>query len=103
MPMILRTFAAVLLLSFVACSQLTHSTKEPTDKGYRQQLSIGYSQLYQEAAGIPKLKWLIRFKEKPQEMSEVTSGLVSYYQKLAAAMEKLSKQYPAMRIDVKPM
>jgi hypothetical protein len=99
----LHALAAVLLLTQAACSHFTHSAKPTADKGPRQQLAIGYSQLYQEAAGIPKLKWLIRFKEKPQEMSEVSAGLVSYYQQLAATMEKLSKQYPAMRIDVQPM
>jgi hypothetical protein len=43
------------------------------------------------------------FKEKPEEMARVTNDLVSYYQQLADTMQKLSKQYPAMRIDVAPM
>ena len=95
---------SVLLLSLAACSQLTHSGKPtPPDKGPRAQLSIGYSLLYQEADGIPKLKWLIRFKDKPEEMSKVTDELVSYYQQLADKMEQLSKQFPAMRIHVQPM
>ena len=40
------------------------------------------------------------FKDKPEEMARITSDLVSYYQQLAEAMQKLSKQFPAMRIDV---
>jgi hypothetical protein len=94
----------VLCLSLAACSELTHSTKpNPPTKGPREQLSIGYSLLYQEADGIPKLKWLIRFKDKPEEMSKVTDELVSYYQQLADRMEKLARQYPAMQIHVQPM
>jgi len=69
----------------------------------RAQLSIGYSLLYQEADGIPKLKWLLMFKDKPEEMSRLTDDLVSYYQHLAETMRRLSKEFPAMRIDVTPM
>jgi hypothetical protein len=43
------------------------------------------------------------FKEKPEEMGRVTSDLTAYYQQLADSMRKLSEQYPAMRIDAKPM
>jgi hypothetical protein len=99
-----RFLATALLLTLAACSQL-HDTKKPTpDKNApRAQLSIGYSMLYQEADGIPKLKWLLVFKDKPEEMGQMTKGLLSYYQQLADTMQKLSKQYPAMRIDVAPM
>ena len=69
----------------------------------RAQLSIGYSLLYQEADGIPKLKWILMFKGKTAEMGQLTDDLVTYYQQLADSMQKLSKQFPAMRIDVVPM
>jgi hypothetical protein len=49
------------------------------------------------------LKWILMFKDKPEEMGRLTNDLVSYYQQLAGTMKKLSKQYPAMRIDVAPM
>jgi hypothetical protein len=63
------------------------ATGVPNEKGTRGQLSIGYSLLYQEADGIPKLKWI----------------LVDYYQNLASTMRSLSRQYPAMHIDVAAM
>jgi hypothetical protein len=43
------------------------------------------------------------FKDKPEEMGRLTNDLVGYYQQLAEAMQKLSKQFPGMRIDVDPM
>jgi hypothetical protein len=92
------------LLAVAACSQLSDATKPPPDKNApRAQLSIGYSLLYQEADGIPKLKWILMFKDKPEEMGRVTNDLVSYYQQLAETMRRLSKQYPGMRIDVAAM
>ena len=96
--------ATALLLTLAACSHLSDTRKPPADKhATRAQLSIGYSLLYQEADGIPKLKWLFMFKDKPEEMGRVTNDLVSYYQELAETMQRLSKQYPAMRIDATAM
>jgi len=96
--------ATALLLTLAACSHLSDTRKPPPDKNEpRAQLSIGYSLLYQEAEGIPKLKWILMFKDKPEEMARVTNDQISYYQQLADTMQKLSKQYPAMRIDVVPM
>lgn len=96
--------AAALLLALAACSQLSDTRKPMPDKNTpRAQLSIGYSLLYQEANGIPKLKWLFMFKDKPEEMGRLIGELVSYYQQLADTIQRLSKQYPAMRIDVAAM
>jgi hypothetical protein len=99
-----RFVATALLLTLAACSQLSDTRKPPPDNNApRAQLSIGYSLLYQEADGIPKLKWIFMFKDKPEEMGQLTNDLVSYYQQLADTMQRLSKQYPAMRIDVAAM
>ena len=101
---LIRLVATALLLTLAACSQLSDTRKPAPDKNApRAQLSISYSLLYQEADGIPKLKWIFMFKDKPEEMGRVTNDLVSYYQQLADTMQKLSKQYPAMRIDVTAM
>jgi hypothetical protein len=102
--MLNRLATVAVLLTIVACSQM-RDTKAPIPKSDapRAQLNIGYSLLYQEADGIPKLKWLLMFKDKSEEMGRVTNELVSYYQHLAETMQRLSKEYPAMRIDVDPM
>jgi len=101
---VIRLIAATLLLALAACSEFSHARKPGGDKNSsRAQLSIGYSLLYQEADGIPKLKWILMFKDKPEEMGRVTHDLVTYYEQLADTLQGLSKQYPAMRIDVAPM
>jgi len=101
---LIRFVASALLLNLAACSHFCDTRKPTPDKNApRAQLSIGYSLLYQEADGIPKLKWLLMFKDKPEEMGRLTNDLVGYYQQLAEAMQKLSKQFPGMRIDVDPM
>jgi hypothetical protein len=100
----IRLVVAVLLLGLAACSHFSDTRKPPPDKNApRAQLSIGYSLLYSEAEGIPKLKWILMFKDKPEDMGRLVNELASYYQQLADTMKKLSMQYPAMRIDVTPM
>ncbi len=99
-----RSVATALLLTLAACSHSGDVKKPgPEAKGTRAQLSIGYTLLFQEADGIPKLKWILMFKDKPEEMGRVTSDLFSYYRQLAETLQSLSKQYPAMRIDVTAM
>src|SRR5580692_9075696 len=101
---LIRWVATALVFTLAACSQLSDTRKPAPDKNApRAQLSIGYSLLYQEADGIPKLKWILLFKDKPEEMGRVTHDLISYYQQLADTMQKLSKQFPGMRIDVTAM
>jgi hypothetical protein len=99
----LRFFAPALLLTLAACHLSDTQKPVPDQNSTRAQLSIGYSLLYQEADGIPKLKWILMFKGKPEEMGHLTNDLVGYYKELAGTMQKLSKQIPAMRIDVAPM
>jgi hypothetical protein len=101
---LIRFVATTLLLTLAACSHVSDVSKPTPEKSApRAQLSIGYSLLYQEADGIPKLKWIFMFKDKAEEIGRVTNDLVSYYQQLADTMQRLSKQYPGMRIDVAAM
>jgi hypothetical protein len=101
---LIRFVASALLLTFAACTHLSNpENSAPSKSTPRAQLSIGYSLLYQEADGIPKLKWIFMFKDEPEEMGRVTHDLVGYYQQLADTLQRLSKQYPAMRIDVPAM
>jgi hypothetical protein len=99
-----RAFLTACLLGLAVCSYAGDAAKSaPHSNTTRAQLSIGYSLLYQEANGIPKLQWIMMFKDKPEEMGQAVKELMDYYRELADTMQRLSKQYPAMRIDVAPM
>jgi hypothetical protein len=101
---LVRFLGAAPLLALAACSQLSpHKATAPDKNAARAQLSIGYSLLYQEADGIPKLNWILMFKDKPEEMGRVTQDLVTYYKQLADTLRRLSQQFPAMKIDVPAM
>jgi len=100
----IRRAATAFLLALIAGVPLSATAQSaPQKTAVRAQLSIGYTLLYQEAEGIPKLKWLLDFKDKTSEMGQLTHDLLGYYQQLADNMQRLSKQYPAMRIDAEAM
>jgi hypothetical protein len=101
-PMI-RLVTCALLLMLAGCSHFGHSDELIPGPGARGQLSVGYSLLYQEADGIPKLKWLIGFKDKSDAMAQITHDLMTYYQQLADTLQRLSKQFPAVRLNVRTM
>ena len=91
-------------LTLAACSHVAgRGSAVPAGDTARAQLSIGYSTLYAEADGIPKLRWLLMFKDKSEEMAKLTHDLVGYYEQLADRLRDLSKRFPAVRIDVPPM
>jgi hypothetical protein len=91
-------------LTLAACSHVAgRGSAVPAGDNARAQLSIGYSTLYAEADGIPKLRWLLMFKDKSEEMAKLTHDLVGYYEQLADRLRDLSKRFPAVRIDVPPM
>jgi hypothetical protein len=103
-PKILRIGLGIVLL-LLAFAGSANDTKGPqlTDTSSRTQLDVGYSLLYQEAEGIPKIDWLVKFKNKPKEVGSLVDELVNFYQQLTQSMERLSNQCPAVRLDLKPM
>jgi len=100
---LLRLAVMTLFLAFVGVSWGQASKRPVSSEPQRKQLAMGYTLLYQEADGIPKLKWILTFRKKSDEMARVTDDLATFYQELAHRLEQLSKKYPAVRIDAEPM
>lgn len=102
----LRRLGIVSLMLVLAGAPTIAGTKDqiiPASATARQQLSIGYSLLYAEATGIPKLDWLLKLKSKSADMTQATGVLMQYYKGLSERMENLANQYPAVHLDAKTM
>lgn len=93
--------AAMVLLP--GCSKPAEPQPAATVGKLRTDLNVGYSLLYQQADGIPKMKWILMFKRKGDELDQTTTGLMDYYQQLAQSMEKVAAQNPALRLDAVTM
>lgn len=69
----------------------------------RAELNVGYSLLYQQADGIPKMKWILMFKDKGKELDQTATGMMEYYKQLAQSMEQVAAKNPALRLDAVTM
>ncbi|WP_428380717.1 hypothetical protein [Nevskia ramosa] len=69
----------------------------------RAELNVGYSLLYQQADGIPKMKWILMFKDKGNELDQTATGMMEYYKQLAQSMEQVAAKNPALRLDAVTM
>jgi len=69
---LLRLAVMTLFLAFVGVSWGQASKRPVSSEPQRKQLAMGYTLLYQEADGIPKLKWILTFRKKSDEMARVT-------------------------------
>lgn len=69
----------------------------------RAELNVGYSLLYQQADGIPKMKWILMFKDKGNELDQTATGMMDYYKQLAQSMEQVAAKNPALRLDAVTM
>ena len=93
-----------MLVLLPACSKNSETKPATADPGkVRAELNVGYSLLYQQADGIPKMKWILMFKDKGNELDQTTTGMMDYYKQLAASMEQLAAKNPALRLDAVTM
>jgi hypothetical protein len=101
----LALFAVTMLL--MACVHQRNSANKPSAAvsltTARGQLDIGYSLLYQEANGTPKMNLVLLFKEKSAEANKMVDNTMTFYRNLAVSLEHLVEQYPGVRIDLAPM
>lgn len=69
----------------------------------RKTLNQGYSLLYEQARGLARLQWLIRFKQQSTATRETVTAATAYYRELADDLERMAADYPALQIDVRTM
>ena len=103
----IHAIALSLLLMAVPACKPTADAEAPvhaaaTDDA-RRALNVGYSLLYQQAIGIPKLRWLLMFKDTSRNLDTLTTALLDDYRQLAATLDDLAGKYPALRLDAETM
>lgn len=95
--------AALVLLPSGCGSPVAAKPAPVTSDALRAELNVGYSLLYQQADGIPKMKWILMFKRKPDDLDATTDEMLAYYQQLADTLEAVAARNPALRLDAKTM
>jgi hypothetical protein len=62
-------------------------------------LSYGYGQLYKTASGLKHVKTALHAKVESHTINALVEDISSYAQHLTGQLEKLDRDYPALRID----
>jgi hypothetical protein len=77
------------------------STKSPSDSEdiKNQELSYGYGQLYKTVSGLKHLKTMLKVKVESGKINTLIEDISGHADKLAGQLEKLNREYPALRID----
>ncbi len=99
------TIAALVVAALLSgCGKASETRPAAAELGkVRAELNVGYSLLYQQADGIPKMKWILMFKDKGKDLDQTATGMMAYYQQLAQSMEQLAAKNPALRLDAVTM
>lgn len=69
----------------------------------RQMLSEGYSLLYADAGKIDLIEWVLYVKIESDEFDQVITRISDYGNELKQNLERIARDYPGVRIELKPL
>jgi hypothetical protein len=122
-----NTISLVLILAVSGCSSLqtptqaSESTRNPqcdcgkhtaaetsrkpvADTGeQRQILNEGYSLLYKDASKLNLTEIILYGKSESDQIKDIITGVADFAGKLEKDLERIAKDYPAIRIDLDPL
>lgn len=94
----------LLVLAAIACGK---SEIEPAKAGaandQRLMLNQGYSMLYFDMSHVEYTKLLLLIKVETEAVNTIVTEVSDYSGELAKEMERLARDYPALRIDLDPL
>ncbi len=101
-----RVPALCLALALLAtgCSRSDASREaEPGLSAQRTMLAEGYSLLYTDASHIGLINLVLYVKLESQEFNDVITEISTYGDELKQDLERIARDYPGVRIDLKPL
>lgn len=70
-----------------------------SESAKNRELSYGYGQLYKTASGLKHVKTALHAKVAAQTINALVADISGYAEQLTGQLEKLDRDYPALRID----
>jgi hypothetical protein len=97
-----RLLLACLVAGLAACAADGPARSDDPRKT-RQILAEGYSLLYSDLKGLDRAELVLYFKEESDDVDEMATEISDFAARVRKDLERLSKAYPAARIDLDPM
>jgi hypothetical protein len=104
-PRVLRIGFAVTALVMVVALIMTGCSGDDAGRlgEQRAMLNEGYSLLYADARRIDALNMILYAKVESQEFNGVITAISTYGDELKKDLKRIARDYPAVRIDLKPL
>lgn len=106
MSMIFRFFFLLGLVLFGASGCSRGNVDPDQASGLNPQrlvLSEGYSLLYADATNIHRLEWILYVKVESDPFDQLITSISDYGKELKQNLERIAREYPGVRIDLKPL
>ena len=88
-------------LAMVSCA--TDCKKPDNLNEQRRVLAEGYSMLHHDTFTLSTVRGLLYVKEESDDFDKYVTAVSEYGGKLHGELEKLAKEYPAVRVDLDPL
>jgi hypothetical protein len=99
-----RTLFTLLLASLTAgCAHIEKESKPPAVSKQQRVLNEGYSMLYQDAGNLDLGELILFVKIESEAMHKVVSAVAEAGGQVRKDLERISKEHPAVRIDLDPL
>jgi len=109
MPLLRRLAIVALLVSLDGCAAVGHCdcpAKLDPKTGLSHQrviLNEGYSELYRDITHIDYSELILDVKVESDTLDAIMTGVSGYAARVKGELERLAKDYPALRIDLDPL
>ena len=103
MRALIRVLASLLVLAVLAPACTPGDTDASRSSAQRLMLNQGYSMLYKDASRIAFAKLVLYIKVETDAVNKIVTAISDYNGELEQNLERIAKDYPAVRIDLDPL
>jgi len=99
----LLVIAAFTTFMVVGCAKPSAAESTAEMSAERQVLNEGYSMLYADAGSLDRSELILYAKAESDEVEQVVREVAGFGGDLKGQLERIAKDYPAVRIDLEPL
>lgn len=91
------------LILLTVCATVISMSAQAQTKAEQKVLNEGYSILYGDVSSLSQADLLLDVKGESDATQQVVDDIAGYMSELEQGLQKLAQDYPAIRLDLKPL